>query len=203
MTDKQPPVVIDNATGFIFDDTNEEKLADQSAEELFDTEDNAQKTSVVIADFVASYSQHKNTIPLEEWLNQEFSNYPELWRDETERHETAQQIITSIQQANQAKADLYAHLDKGKSRESWLAKKIEQGASSAGVVDVGRYAQSIDEALEKATDTMKAMVFNKNLEVSSSPQLHGFIAEAELANQFNINATTLGSTLRNQDLITS
>lgn len=38
MTDKQPPAIIDNATGFIFDDTNEEKLAAQAAEELFDTE---------------------------------------------------------------------------------------------------------------------------------------------------------------------
>jgi len=143
MTDKQPPVVIDNATGFIFDETNEEKLADQSAEELFDTEDNAEKTSGVITDFVVSYSQHKNSQPFVQWLEQEFSNYPEIWRDDAERHETAQQIITSVQQANQAKADLVAHLDKGKSRESWLAKKIEQGASSAGVVDVGNMHKAL------------------------------------------------------------
>jgi hypothetical protein len=196
MTHAHQPVIIDNATGFILDETNEEKLAEQAEAELFDNEDNAEKTIGVIADFVASYSQHKNTMPLEEWLNQEFANYPDIWINDAERHETALQVIETIQQANETKADLYAHLDKGKSRESWLAKKIEQGANSAGVVDVGKYAQGIDEALEKATDTMKAMVLNKSLEVSSSPQLHGFIAEAELANQFNINATTLGSTLR-------
>ncbi|MCX7067694.1 MAG: hypothetical protein NTW85_08400 [Methylococcales bacterium] len=199
MTNAQLPVTIDNDTGTLFHEDSQEKII----EELFNTEDNAEKTSSVIADFVASYSQHKNAQPLEEWLNQQFSNYPELWSDDKERKETAQQIITSVQQANETKADLVAHLDKGKSRESWLARKIEQGASSAGVVNVGEYARSIDNALETATETMKTMIFNKTknaenilAEISNAPQLHGFIAEADLANQFNINAATSGSTLK-------
>jgi hypothetical protein len=45
------PVIIDNETGFILDETTEE---------LFYTENNAKKTSNVLADFVSSYSQHKN-----------------------------------------------------------------------------------------------------------------------------------------------
>lgn len=203
MTHAQHPVIIDNATGFILDEATEEQLADLAEAELFDNEDNAEKTSNVIADFVASYSQHKNTLPLAEWLNQEFANYPDIWISDAERHETALQIIETIQQANENKADLYAHLDKGKSRESWLARKIEQGASSAGVVNVGEYARSIDNALETATETMKTMIFNKTknaenilAEISNAPQLHGFIAEADLANQFNINAATSGSTLK-------
>jgi predicted NUDIX family phosphoesterase len=192
MTNAQLPVTIDNDTGSVFNEDSQEQVI----EELFDTEDNAEKTSGVIANFVASYSQHKNTQSLEQWLNQEFSNYPEIWRDDAERHETAQQIITSVQQANETKADLYAHLDKGKSRESWLAKKIEQGASSAGVVDVGKYAQGIDEALENATKAMETMIFNKTknaenilAEISNAPHLHGFIAEADLANQLRVSET--------------
>ncbi|MEI6706139.1 MAG: hypothetical protein WCK96_03270 [Methylococcales bacterium] len=198
MTHAQLPVTIDNDTGTLFHEDSQEKII----EELFDTEDNAEKTSGVIADFVASYSQHKNIQPLEEWLNQELANYPELWRDDKERQETALQIITSVQQANETKADLVAHLDKGKSRESWLAKKIEQGASSAGVVNVGEYARSIDNALENATKDMETMIFNKKnaenilAEISNATHLHGFIAEADLANQFNINAATSGSPLK-------
>jgi hypothetical protein len=197
MNQAHSPVIIDNETGFILDETTEEQLADQSAKEVFDTEDNAKKTSNVLADFVASYSQHKNTLPLEEWLNQEFANYPDIWVSDAERHETALQIIETIQHANETKADLYAHLDKGKSRESWLARKIEQGASSAGVVNVGEYARNIDKALETATNEMADMILNNGQDfvISSARQLHGFIAEADLANQFNINATTSGSTL--------
>jgi hypothetical protein len=198
MTDAQLPITIDNNTGNIFDESNQEQII----EEIFDNEDNAQKTSSLIAGFVESYSRHKNTLALDVWLEQEFANYPEVWASNEERHSTALIIINTIEHNNATKADLYAHLDKGKSRESWLAKKIEQGASSAGVVDVGKYAQGIDEALENATEAMKTMIFNKKnaenilAEISNAPHLHGFIAEADLANQFNINATTAGSTLK-------
>lgn len=193
MTNNHQPVTIDNATGVI----TEQQLADQAAEQLFDNENNAQKTSGVIADFVKSYSQHKNTLTLEQWLNQEFAHYPDIWANEAERQATALQIISTIQQANQTKADLYAHLDKGKSRESWIARKIEQGASSAGVVNVGQYAQGVDDALKNATDEMQDMILNNGQDfvVSSARQLHGFIAEADLANQFNINAATSNSSL--------
>jgi hypothetical protein len=196
MTHAHQLVIIDNATGFILNEANEDQLADQAEAELFDNEDNAKKTSGVLADFVASYSQHKNTLPLEQWLNQEFANYPELWRDDTERQETALQIITSIQQANETKADLVAHLDKGKSRESWLAKKIEQGASSAGVVDVGKYAQGIDEALKNANQKNWDVITNQNGAISQSLNLDGFIAEHHHANTFNIDAVAKGSAYR-------
>ncbi|MCK9620255.1 MAG: hypothetical protein M0R47_06925 [Methylobacter sp.] len=202
MTHLHQPVVIDSVTGLIFDETTEDKLADQAAIDLFDNQDDAQKTSGVIADFVHSYSRHKNTLPLEVWLDQEFAKYPDIWVDDAERHETALKVIETVQKNNKTKADLYAHFDKGKSRESWLANKIEQGASSAGVANVGKYAQDIDEALEQATTTMKDIIFNKpqdaggDLIANGNSNLHGLIAEADLANQFNLNATTSNSTLK-------
>ena len=195
MTHSNHPVVIDNETGDIL---NEEELANQAAADLFGNEENAQKTSGIISTFVDSYTRHKDSLTLDVWLDQEFSNYPNLWTNDAERHETALTVIKTVQEANDSKADLYAHLDKGKSKESWIAKKIEQGANAAGVVEVGKYAQGIDNALEAATDEMRDMILNNGQDfvVSSARQLHGFIAEADLANQFNINATTSGSTLK-------
>ena len=189
------PAIIDNETGEIL---NEEKAANQTASDVFGNEENAQKTGNVISTFVDSYTRHKNSLPLDVWLNQEFANYPNLWTNDAERNETALTVIKTVQDANDEKADLYAHLDKGKSRESWLAKKIEQGANAAGVVEVGKYAQGIDKALADATDEMRDMILNNGQDfvVSSARQLHGFIAEADLANQFNINASTTGSTLK-------
>jgi hypothetical protein len=198
MENKNQPVVIDNETGFIVNEADEEQSADKAAEDLFSNEDDAKKTSSVIASFVKSYSEKKDELPIEVWLDKEFSKYPEIWQDETERHETALTVIKTIQDTNDAKIDLYTHLDKGKSRESWLAKKIEQGASSAGVINVGQYAYNIDNALDNATQEMEDMILNNGQDfvVSGARQLHGFIAEADLANQFNINATTTGSTLK-------
>lgn len=188
------PAVIDNETGLVINEANDEI---QTTEEIFGSQENPQKTGNLISTFVDSYTRHKNRLPLDVWLEQEFSHY-DVWKNETERHETALIVIKTIQENNEAKADLYAHLDKGKSKESWLAKKIEQGANAAGVVEIGKYANGIDEALKNATQEMEDMILNNGQDfvVSSARQLHGFIAEADLANQFNINAATTGSTLK-------
>ncbi len=200
MTSLHQPVVIDNTTGVILVETNEDRVADQAAAELFDNEENAAKTGSVIADFVASYTRHKNTQSLDVWLNQEFANYPDIWINDAERYETTLQVIETIQQANEAKADLSAHLDKGKSRESWLAKKIEQGASSAGVVNVGNYAQGIDNALKQANQKNWEVITNRNGAINQSLNLDGFIAEHHHANTFNIDAVAKGSSYRAQVL---
>jgi hypothetical protein len=196
MPDEKKPVVIDNETGRISDESNEDNLANQAAEELFGNEENAQKTSGVIASFVDSYSRNKNTLSLDIWLEQEFSKYSHLWANDAERHAVVLEVIVTIQKNNEAKADLYAHLDKGKSRESWLAKKIEQGASSAGVVNVGQYAQGIDNALNTANQKNLNAILNNNGSISQALNLDGFIAEHHHANTFNIDAAAKGSSYR-------
>ena len=196
MTHLPQPVVIDNTTGIIVNESNDDSLADQAAAALFDNEENTNKTTGVIASFVDSYTHHKHTLPLEVWLEQEFAKYPDLWRDDAERRETALTIVATVQKNNDEKADLYAHLDKGKSRESWLAKKIEQGASSAGVTDVSQYAQGIDDVLKYANQkNWEAVIRNDGL-ISQNPNLDGFIAEHHHANTFNIDAAAKGSAYR-------
>ncbi|MDP2902383.1 MAG: hypothetical protein Q8N96_04660 [Methylovulum sp.] len=196
MTHLPQPVVIDNTTGFIVNESNEALLADQAAAALFDNAENTNKTTGVIASFVDSYTHHKHTLPLEVWLEQEFAKYPDLWRDDAERRETALTIVATVQKNNDEKADLYAHLDKGKSREAWLAKKIEQGAGSAGVTDVSQYAQGIDDVLKYANQkNWEAVIRNDGL-ISQNPNLDGFIAEHHHANTFNIDAAAKGSAYR-------
>lgn len=191
MTHAQPPVTIDNDTGNLLYEQE-----DQIIEDIFDNEDNAQKTGNLIADFVESYSRHKNTLALDVWLEQEFANYPDMWASNEERHSTVLIIINTIEHNNATKADLYAHLDKGKSRESWLAKKIEQGANSAGVVNIGEYAQGIDEAISSANQNNWNVITNQNGAISQSLNLDGFIAEHHHANTFNIDAVAKGSAYR-------
>ena len=192
MTHAQPPVTVDNETGECFDESQEQNLI----KDVFDNERNAENSAQLINSFITSYSQHKNSLALDVWLDQEFSKYPNIWENEQERRDTVIIIIQQIQQNNAAKTDLYAHLDKGKSRESWLAKKIEQGASSAGVVNVGQYAHSIDEAIKTANQQNWNVITNQNGTISQSLNLDGFIAEHHHANTFNIDAAAKGSSYR-------
>jgi len=171
-------------------------LANETLIEIFDNEENAQKTSSVIASFVDSYSRQKNTLALDVWLNQEFAKYPEIWADENERQQATLEIIETVQKNNDEKVDLYAHLDKGKSRESWLAKKIEQGATAAGVVSVGQYAEQVDNVLKDANQSTWDTLTRKDGLISQNVNLDGFIAEYHHASSFNIDAVAKGSPYR-------
>lgn len=169
--------------------------ADQIAKELFDGEANAEKTGSLIAHFVASYERHKDAQPVDEWLTAEFRQYPTIWQNDAEIESTVRDIVASVQAANDAKESLYAHLDKGKSRENWLVKRIEEGAAAAGVTQVGLYAEQIDQEVLQANVKSFNAIFNRqgdllgDWEVSANPHLHGFLAEVDVANQFNLNAS--------------
>lgn len=173
----------------------QKQQADHIEKEIFNDAGNAQKTAGLIQQFVHSYEQHKNQVPLEQWLTEEFRKYPRIWSDSFELENAAKEIIVSVQRANRAKESLYQHLDQGKSKESWLAKRIEEGATAAGVSAVGLYAERMDQELMAANVKSYDAIFNKkpdllgDWEVSNSQYMHGFIAEVDVANHFNINAS--------------
>lgn len=202
---------------FLTQEEYQNQQADRVAKVVFDGEENAEKTGNLITQFVASYEQHNHEMPLNEWLIAEFRKHPVIWQDESEIISTSREVIASVQDANAAKESLDAHLDKGKSRESWIAKRIEDGAAAVGVTQVGHYAENLDQALGDANLKAFDSIFNKkedvfgDWEASASPHMHGFIAEVDVANQFNLNASAsqsdisaevLGSTgLNSADLV--
>ena len=174
----------------------EEQEAEETIKEVFGSEENARKTGGIVASFVASYEREKATKPINVWLTDEFRKYPDIWKNEADLTDTARDVIQTVETANEKKASLYAHLDAGKSKESWLAKSIEQGAAAAGVVDVGKYAQGIDTALGKANADMAASVLTQSGRVSQLPNLDGFIAEQHHVATFNLEAAASGSQYR-------
>ena len=170
--------------------------ADRIAEEVFGGEDNARRTAALIESFVASWEQHKHEKSPAEWLRDEFRRYPHIWASDAEVVSTANEVVASIEQANEAKASLQAHLEQGKSQASWLASSVERGAAAAGASSVGQYAHEIDEALRKANDGMLKTLTTQSGAVNLGPNLDGFIAEQHHANTFNLDAAAKGSPLR-------
>ena len=170
--------------------------ADRIAEEVFGGEDNARRTAALIESFVASWEQHKHEKSPAEWLRDEFRRYPHIWASDAEVVSTANEVVASIEQANEAKASLQAHLEQGKSQASWLANSIERGAAAAGASSVGQYAHEIDEALKKANDGMLKTLTTQGGAMNLGPNLDGFIAEQHHANTFNLDAAAKGSPLQ-------
>ena len=153
----------------------DEALADQTAEDVFGSEDNARSTAGLITSFVSSWERHKHEKSPAVWLANEFRRYPDIWTGEEELVSTANEVVAGVEQANADKASLHAHLDAGKSKASWLARKIEQGAAAAGIVNVGDYAANIEQTLETANSETLETILTRRGTVNMNPNLDGFI----------------------------
>lgn len=169
--------------------------ADQIEPALFSSEQDAEKTTHVIAAFVASCNQ-RGEKPLDVWLSDEFRKYPQLWKNEEELLETTRQVIHSTDNFNRSRESLQVHLDQGRSNASWLAGQIEKNAALTGSVNVGHYASSIDQALADATASARRVVTTQTGSINLNPNLDGNIAEQHHVDTFNIDATTKGSPYR-------
>jgi hypothetical protein len=175
-------------------DDAQERQADATADAVFGGEERAADTAGLIRQFVASYERHKDDMALDRWLIAEFAKYPSIWQDEAEIAATAREVIASVEQANAAKESLYADLDRGRSREAWLAKRIEVGAAASGVSQVGVYAEALEREITTANQRAYETIMTKpdaltgTLKVNENPHLHGLLAETEVANRFNLDA---------------
>jgi hypothetical protein len=134
-------------------------------------------------------------MPLQEWLEYQFRKYP-VWKDEEDLQQSARDIIETITYNNEQKVAYYEHLESGKSKESYLAKKIEEGAKAANIVQVGQYASAIDQSLREANIVLNQALLTNSGAVNMNPNLHGFVAEQHHVNTFNLDAVAKGSSLR-------
>ena len=101
----------------------------------------------------------------------------------------ATDIVEMVYEYERNHKELNEHIRSGKRRESWLAKKIEEGAKASGAVNVASYASKIDQALDKANEDMMRTIQNMDGSISGNPNLDGLIAEQHHASTFNIDAS--------------
>ena len=167
-------------------------VAGRSVDNIFGSDAQARATAELISRFVNAWEQRDPDVPPDRWLTDELRQWHNGWAGEAEIRRTAREILSSIERANANKESLYAHLSAGKSRASWLAGSIEQGAAAAGTANVGAYAGNIESALKTANDLMEKVVQTQGGAVSQQPNLDGFIAEQHHASTFNIDAATKG-----------
>lgn len=175
---------------------NEEKSADDLTEKIELTSENSKKTRNTIVSFIRSYKNKDSNIPDREWLAKEFSKYPEIWKNDQEITDSADEIVTDIERFEYCKTDLQEHYRKGGSRESWLAGKIEQGATGSGVADFGKYAGEIDRAVDSANKNSINVIYRNDGQINQSANLDGLIAEQHHADTFNVDAAANGSPYR-------
>ena len=173
----------------------EDAQADLSANQL-GAETDLVSASETLASFLASYRANSDSQPLESWLAAEFEKYPSLWDERESASAAAVDVIASITHANEAKESLADHLDRGQSRASWIAAKMEKAAAAQATLNVGDYAAAIDGALEQANAENWRVLLRQDGGISQCMNLDGFIAEQHHVGTFNVDAAAKGSAYR-------
>ncbi|MFO1369627.1 MAG: hypothetical protein U1F46_11580 [Marinagarivorans sp.] len=180
----------------VADEAHQEQLADHTEAEFFANQDAANQSGSIVKQFINSYSLHKNSLPLEQWLIEEFSHYPGIWNSDADLTATAREVIATVDIFNKNKISLSAHLDKGMSQANWLAQRLEDAAKANGAISVSQYASLIDTSIADANQRNWDAITRQDGNISQALNLDGFIAEHHHVNTFNINATTQGSQYR-------
>ena len=145
----------------------------------------AQPVAALLAEMVLQYAQRDASQALNDWLAdalvQRTSATPEAARA------TAHSITSYLQDSHTLRADLRAHVDKGKSRSSWIASQIERIASDhqASPADVAALSELLSgqTSAEGATaaprdwSAISRIAFAKDLEQQQLLHAAGAVLE--------------------------
>ncbi|TDJ75158.1 DUF1269 domain-containing protein [Pseudomonas putida] len=134
----------------LLEEREQERQADLLDQVAFTDTASAPKAVAVIWSFIRSYDQHRNEMPLDQWLTQELKKYPQLWQGNAEVEAVARTLINSISRTHQHKASLQQHLDKGKSAVNWLARELEQDVQNNPELNPSEYAGQVQSMLASA-----------------------------------------------------
>ncbi|WP_104628928.1 hypothetical protein, partial [Helicobacter bizzozeronii] len=94
------------------------------------------------------------------------------------------------------KQSLEKALENGRTKEQWLASEIHKATANMATQEVVPYLNSLDNAIKEANYKMAEALLTNEGVISQNPNLDGFIAEQQHAQQFNLNAAARGSQYR-------
>lgn len=143
-------------------------------------------------EFVKSYiNSVKEKIPVEEWLPAELQKQlPE--RTALEIQQMSAEIIDTLKVTEEMKKSQQEAIAQGRSRESWLGKKLTESTSHMSAEKSAEYLRGLDEAIDKVNEETRKTILTKSGAVNQNPHLDGLIAEQQHANSFNLNAKANG-----------
>ena len=180
------------------DAENPEQSADEFAKnlEIPASGEDAEKAREVVVSFVHSYKHKAPETKNVDWLENEFSKHPKVWKTPEEMRDTAEHIVETVERYEGERLKLSEYRKKGLSTESYLAKAIEDGARANGVNDFGKYAAEIDKSIGSANADNVRLMYRLDGGVNQQRNLDGFFAEQHHADIFNMEATAKGSPYR-------
>lgn len=155
----------------------------------------AQALQPIQKKFIESYLEHRECMPIDEWLRSEMSlSLPECSAQEIKQ--MSDEIITTLRVQEEKGASLKKAIANGRRKESWFADEAKAATSYMSVQKTAQYLQDLDDALTNANESLYRTIHTQAGAISQNPHLDGFIAEQYHAQTFNLNAEITGSPYR-------
>ena len=156
------------------------------------TEEECQNLKPIMKTFMESYLKNKDTMELDKWLAFELkNNLDDLSDDEAQK--MSEEIIESLEAAEESKESLKKAIKQGRSKESWFASQIKKATSRMSTQQIVDYLQGLDDEVTLANIFLDKTITTKQFNINQNPNLDGFIAEQYHAQTFNMNAKARGS----------
>ena len=166
----------------------QQQLSEQAEEAMFTDKEAAQNTAKTINHFLDDYLDSGKNQPLDQWLVNRFGDYPDIWRDEQEKIDTANMIISTVETLIDNQIAIDQHLNKGKTLANYLNKKIEQVAQK-GDLDPQQLAQDINQGLKQANQALTEMYIGEPIELTAETSAQGGLAlSQEISKRAEITA---------------
>lgn len=143
-----------------------------------------------------SYKEKPASMTDREWLEQLFKReLPEV--DENEAKQDAAEIIESITEFDSNLKSVNEAAEKGISKETWLADKIQEASVGMSVNEYGKTLQAMDDMLyQKNMELADALERSADGHIKMSPNLDGNIAENLIAGTAELSGFMQGKDIK-------
>lgn len=177
------------------------KMDESMAETVEKTEDCITETEAksfisLFRQCLKSYKEKDPTITDEKWLAQLFKNEIKGTTDE-EAAEDAKEIVEALHEYDENLKSVNEAALSGKSKESWLADKMQETAVGMSVHEYGQTLQAMDDILyQKNMEIADALSRAGDGHIMMSPNLDGNIAENLIAKTTELNGLLQGKNVK-------
>ncbi len=172
-----------------------EEASVKKNEQEYLTETEAKTVQNMFKKYLKSYKEKAPEMSDKEWLEQLFrTELPEMTEDEIKH--ASEEIVESIQTFDENLSSCNEAANKGISKESWLANKMQEASIGMAVNEYGRALQQIDNVIyAKNVELADALSRSADGHIMMSPNLDGNIAENMIAKTTELSASLQGKNI--------
>lgn len=160
------------------------------------SEQEARTLKELFAKHLESYKEKDASISDKEWLHLLFkSELPEIQEEEA-KHD-AEEIVEAIKEFDSNLKSVNEAAQKGVSKESWLADKMQEASVGIAVNKYGQALQSMDDTMyQKNMELSSALQRTTDGHIKMSPNLDGNIAENMIAKTTELSGFLQGKNIK-------